>query len=661
MKEGYREIKDITDVLATPCILGFDSETQGLDWTAGQSSVFISYSISDSAGDAYQIFFHEECEAPGDFSIEWYRQSWIQERWDFEPVYIRRSDNFDEKLKQFRYLLEDPDIKLICHHGTYELHWLRRLFLNAQQDPPVVRGYVMDTQVAAQLVNPYKYKQTSLKKLWEGLTGNVGDWKDEHKGSMADVLAWDRDELITYACHDADKTRQLGVILRDELKKDRRLSRYFTRFCQPITSELLFLLEENGVKVDMTVLPEVKQELAEVITKTHDEAIKMIPEWVLDQHDEKVLSRRELVADALYLGFNCPVINVTDKGTRKTDKATRKAIERDSKTSKKALTFIKTYDEWNETQGFYVRYIKAFEEFLRYDRRLHTSYSIASAASGRVSSRDPMLMNIPKRSALAHNVRRLIIPEEGYKLVAFDVSQSELRWLAHISLDDELVRVFTSDEDIHLNTARSLTTDPWDQLSKDEQKANRTKAKAMNFGLIYGMQARSFVRYALDNYGLRITLKQANKWVETFFKTYPGIARYHEAVTSFLRKYGYAVSPFGRKRYFPKIKSTSEYVRGEAIRAAINHPIQSVSSDSFLLAWHTLMELPEAKAIRPIMFIHDEMVLELKDDSTLDELKNTIKYHLEHPPIAAVFGFEPRVPFKVDATEGYNLAAMSEV
>jgi DNA polymerase-1 len=268
-------------------------------------------------------------------------------------------------------------------------------------------------------------------------------------------------------------------------------------------------------------------------------------------------------------------------------------------------------------------------------------------------------MNLPKRSKLSNLVRELIEPEDGYVLLSFDVSQSELRWLAHISQDPEMCRVYQNREDIHTNTARSIVGTEWESLDSGLKKQRRKEAKSLNFGLIYGMQAPTFVKYAKQDYGITLKLDQAKEWIETFFNTYKGIRPYHHAAVRFCREHGYVTTPFGRRRLIPNINSTDFRKRSDAERQAINTPIQGVSSDAFLLAWYYLLKVPEAARLKPILFVHDDLIVEAPDDSVyLKEIIPVIKHHLVNPPIQELFGFTPIVPFEVDGSIGYSLAEM---
>jgi len=277
------------------------------------------------------------------------------------------------------------------------------------------------------------------------------------------------------------------------------------------------------------------------------------------------------------------------------------------------------------------------------------------------NSSSPNMQNNPKRSRSAEIIRRLIIAPKGYVLLAVDASQAELRWIAHTSGDKEMIRVFLSDEDIHTNTAKGLVSKLWDSLDSKEREKARRNAKAGNFGLIYGMMVHGFVNYAKSEYGIDLSIEKAEEWIRSFFRLYPGIRRYHKRAIDFCRRRGYVESQLGRRRRLPEINSTDSYLVSRAEKQAVNHPIQSPSSDVTLLAGSELKRknLIDPAEILMVLFVHDELIFEVVDDSNvIKKYVKIIKYEMEHPPLRKYFGFDFKVPFKADVKVGGNLAEM---
>ena len=278
------------------------------------------------------------------------------------------------------------------------------------------------------------------------------------------------------------------------------------------------------------------------------------------------------------------------------------------------------------------------------------------------NSSKPNMMNTPTRSKSAKKVRKVIIAKSGHVLLAADMEQSELRWCAHVSNDQEMKRVFMRGEDIHTNTAKALVPRPWDQMDADDQKFYRRAAKSVNFGLIFLMSARGFVKYAKLEYDIELTEHEAKKWIEVFFRKYSGILGYHKRTIAFCRAHGYVESELGRRRRLPEIHSRDNFLRAEAERQAVNAPIQGPSSDAVLLSCKELLrkkKLPPPE-IKPVLFIHDELIFEVKKGLELKYAK-IIKPEMEHPPFKRDFGFEFSVPAVASFKIGPNLAEMTEL
>jgi len=280
------------------------------------------------------------------------------------------------------------------------------------------------------------------------------------------------------------------------------------------------------------------------------------------------------------------------------------------------------------------------------------------------NSSDPNMQNNPKRSKEASKIRRLIAAPKGKVLLAADASQSELRWAAHISRDPAMIKIFRDGKvDIHTATAQALYSGNWDRLDDAKKSSLRRSAKAVNFGLLYGMTVGGFIKYAKMEYGLDLSWDEANSWVMIFFSKYFKLKEYHKNIVEFCRRNGYVESPLGRRRRLPEINSENKWLRLEAERQAINHPIQSISSDATLLAMNAIVEKKpfDITECMPILFVHDENVFESPDDGYVEDRARIIKEFMENPPLEELFGVKPLVPLVAEVKVGYNLAEMEEL
>jgi len=636
--------------------VGLDCETQGLDYVSPDSFV-ISYSVSHKANYGYQIFLHEKASlieaefAVGEGNVR---------------VGVKKCDGFETKMNELMELITHPNILIYMQNGNYDQHHLRELFRRSGRKPPDFTKYVMDVQAGAHVLDENLFVQSSLDELARSFLKVNSDWKKDfydkyNKDMMINVP---KDDLTKYATEDADNTLQIGLKIKKQLEKNPDLLRYFTHAVMPVLSKALFALEETGVYVDPKQIKPTRDKINAAVEEFTNEAMSFVPPRVLRDHEEKGLrlTRQDLVRDALYgeHGYDIEPRFFSKSGAPSTSSETRTDLLSQD-IPEDARKFLDAYEDWSEWNTLKTRALKQLVESIRHDGRIHTSFNLVRAVTGRVASSNPNLMNIPNRTSTAKEVRKLISAPKGYVLIEVDESQSELRWMAHMSGDKEMLRVYRNNEDIHLNTAKALTKN-YDRLSKEEQKQARTAAKPANFGLIYGSSANGFARYCRFKFGIDINKFQAEEIMDKWFMTYPGVETYQKQMIEFCVQDGFVSSLLGRRRRLPGIYSKDFRERGDAERQAINHPIQSASSDTVLLA---LVEILKDKRInpeecRPVLFVHDSIILECREDK-VDKYIPIIRWHLENPPLKKLFGIKLRVPMVADAKVGPNLGEMEEV
>jgi DNA polymerase-1 len=526
----------------------------------------------------------------------------------------------------------------------------------------------MDIQAGAHCVNSDLYKQADLDQLRRSFTSREDDWKDEFasKYSKKAMILVPKDALTDYACEDAVVTREAGLEIRRRIRKDPILENYFRRAVMPILTRTLFVMEENGFHVDTTALEETKKSFAKYTEEYHQKAVNLIPLAVRQEHAKKGLrlTRSAFLTAALYTkaGFYIEVPRKTKGGEPSADKTARALIRDDRTTPPRALEFLDEYDEWMMWHGLLTHSLPQLSEFTKSDGRIHGSFSIATAVTGRIASSKPNLMNIPKRSKAAPEVNRLITPQKkGWVLIEADLSQSEIRWLAHLSQDPELLRVYRAGEDIHKNTAQALVKQSWESLSKKEQSEARTKAKPANFGIIYGASARGFMRYCKVEYHTNIDIEESQRTIDRFYGLYPGIKAYHDKNIAQVRHSRILRSPLGRKWFIPAINSEDVYARGEAERFVMNYPIQEASSTTALLAAAEMNHkqvLPRDECFLAL-FVHDSLLFECLE-SKVEHYAGVIKHFMENPPLKR-FGIKFSVPMIADVRCGKNRKDMEPV
>ena len=274
------------------------------------------------------------------------------------------------------------------------------------------------------------------------------------------------------------------------------------------------------------------------------------------------------------------------------------------------------------------------------------------------NSANPNLQNIPKRGPLAKTIRRLFISSPGHVFLAVDASQSELRWLAFLAQDPVMLKIYRTGGDIHAATAEAIRGKARDKMTPEEFKDARQASKAVNFSLIYGGGARLLQRTAKQDYGVIFSDKEAQDFREIFFKKYPAIRPYHRSIIEECREKGYVMSPLGRVRRLPEVHSFNSTVANRAERQALNHAIQSVSSDAVLLSGTAILDKLNLDECFPCLFIHDELIFECLKDKVA-EYAPLIKYHMENPPLEQ-FGVRLNLPLVADMKMGRSLADMED-
>lgn len=679
----YTEVETIQILFKKqPHYIAIDTETQGLDWMR-PNCLMLSYSVSWTSGQAFNIVLFEETDDKPDFTIIGMRKDG-RSKVETE-IKVKKARNFDLKVNELLDLCANPDIKKIMMNGNFDIHFIQELAKRFSNRRFVLKGYVFDIQAAAHCFNENLYNMASLELLQrdfildDALAALRSDdystrfAADFDKFDMIAALTNDRDRFTEYSCKDANVTYCVGKELRKQLntKLNKRILNYYRRFVHP-TLKTLRLMEKNGALIDLKALPAAKDTIATEMSLLESRCLDLAPARTKLKHKDKglQLTRRDFVKDVVFSrdGFGLNPIETTRTGQPKFDKDTRKLLL-ESPIRFSVREFINNYEKWSESHTMFTRYLTGFEKAVCQDERIHTRYSLVAAVTGRVASSNPNLMNVPKRTTHAKVIRRLIRAPEKKLLLAADQAQSELRWIAHIANEKAMIEVFRAGKDIHLETGLALTRGrsrsiPGHRMSKEEIEKARFHAKAVNFGLIYLMSVKGFINYAKLEYGIDLDQDTAEEWVNTFFRKYPRLNDYHEYIIETCEEFEYVESPLGRRRRLPEIRSDDFGVANYAKRQAVNHPVQSASSDCVLLALNEMRQKKVFKKLRfrPILFIHDELVFEVPSDvDRIDEIWACIKEEMENPPLKRLFGFQLRVPLVAEAKLGKNLADMESL
>jgi DNA polymerase-1 len=396
------------------------------------------------------------------------------------------------------------------------------------------------------------------------------------------------DIAADYSAEDADITLRLHQILYPRVCEIDALKRVYETIEMPLVP-VLAQMEQTGVRVDAALLGRISAELATRMAQIQTEVFK-------EAGQEFNLGSPKQLQHILYEKLQLPVLGKTPKGDPSTAEDVLEELAAQHALPRLIL-------EWRGMSKLRSTYTESLPlQINPRTGRIHTSYHQAVAATGRLSSQDPNLQNIPIRTAEGRRIRQAFIAAPGCALLSIDYSQIELRLMAHFSGDEKLVQAFIDGRDIHQATAAEVHGIALDQVSGEQRRA----AKATNFGLIYGMSAFGLARQ------LGIPRGEAQAYIDTFFARYPGVKEFMDSTREFARRSGYVETLFGRRLYLPNINSKNANFRQYAERTAINAPLQGTAADLIKLAMIDLKAFLEQKTpdTRMIMQVHDELIFE---------------------------------------------------
>jgi DNA polymerase-1 len=525
----------------------------------------------------------------------------------------------DGVLGALKPLLEDPELAKVGRRLKFDAHILANhgISLQGQRYDSMLESYVLDS-----VATRHDLESTAAKYLGTAITRY-----DDVAGKGAKQIAFgqvDVQRAANYAGEVAEVTLKLHRALWPQLEAAPRLQNLYETIEQPL-SPVLYRMERTGVLVDRALLRAQSSELAARMAQLQIEA------HAAAGGSFNVDSPKQL-QEILFGKLGLPVVRKTPTGQPSTAEDVLEELAQSYELPK----LILEYRGVSKLKSTYTD--KLPEQINERTGRIHTCYQQTVAATGRLSSSDPNLQNIPIRTSEGRRIRQAFIAAEGYSLVAADYSQIELRIMAHLSSDASLLKAFAEDRDIHQATAAEVLGLPAGEVTADQRRS----AKAVNFGLIYGMSAFGLARQ------LGISRGDAQRYVDLYFQRYPGVKRYMDETRAQARELGYVETVFGRRLYLPEIRSRDAARRQYAERSAINAPMQGTAADIIKRAMIEVDAwLGESQArARIILQVHDELVLEVADDA----VESTVMCLREHMIAAA----ELAVPLKVDVGIGRN-------
>lgn len=565
-----------------------DTETTNLDYRVAE---LVGFSIAFDANEAYYVpLAHDYEGAPEQLSRE-------------------------QVLAQIKPILENEQVKKIGHHLKYDAH----IFAN---HGITIQGWYFDTMLASYVLNAAATRH-GMDDVARVYLSHLTTTFEQIAGKGAKQKTFNQIELEVaahYAAEDAHVTYRLYEVLSSKLKSHPELVNILHNIEMPV-ARVLTGMEEDGIKLDHKFLDQLSVEFSDTMQTLENQATELAGETF------NIASPKQ-VGEVLFDKLGIKGGKKTATGQYSTSENILEKIEHplaEVILEHRGLAKLKnTYTD------------RLVEQSHDATHRVHTSYHQALTATGRLSSTDPNLQNIPIRTPIGRQIRKAFIAPEGRVLLAADYSQIELRLMAHFSQDDALVHAFQQGQDVHRRTAAEVLGIAIEDVTNDQ----RRQAKAVNFGLLYGMSEFGLTRQ------LGFTREESRSYIARYFQRYPGVLDYMERTRQIAREQGFVETILGRRLYTPEILATNKMIKQAAERAAINAPLQGSAADIIKLAMIAVDKILPKDQAKLLLQVHDELVFEA-DVSIADELSKQIADVMQSV-------LEISVPFVVEVGQGLN-------
>ncbi|MFV5426084.1 DNA polymerase I [Acinetobacter towneri] len=574
--------------LQTAQRFAFDTETTSLDYRVAE---IVGFSIAFDAKDAYYVPLAHDYEGA--------------------PQQLNR----DQVLAQIKPILENNAVDKIGHHLKYDAHVLENHGIHLQ-------GWYFDTMLASYVLNSVatRHGMDDVARLY---LSHLTTSYEQIAGKGVKQKTFNQIEIETaahYAAEDAHVTYRLYEVLSAKLQKHPELVNILHNIEMPV-ARVLTSMEENGIQLDLKFLDQLGVDFSQTMQDLENQIVELAGENFNVSSPKQV---GEILFDKLGLKGG----KKTATGQYSTSESVLEKIEHP------ISSLILDYRGLSKLKSTYTDGL--LKQANNDTHRVHTSYHQALTATGRLSSTDPNLQNIPIRTEIGRQIRKAFVAPEGRVLLAADYSQIELRLMAHFSQDDALLDAFNHGQDVHRRTAAEVLGIALEDVTSDQ----RRQAKAVNFGLLYGMSEFGLIRQ------LGFTREESQNYIKQYFQRYPGIYEYMQRTRQVALEQGFVETILGRRLYTPDIAARNMMVRKAAERAAINAPLQGSAADIIKMAMIEVDKmLPQAQA-KMLLQVHDELVFEVDADAT-DELA---------PKLAEVMQsvVEISVPLVVEVGKGNN-------
>lgn len=574
--------------LSTAKRFAIDTETTSLDYRVAE---MVGFSLAFDAHDAYYIPLAHDYEGAPEQLI---RETIIQ---------------------QIKPILEDPNIEKIGHHLKYDAHIFENHGIHLQ-------GWFFDTMLASYVLNSVATRH-GMDDVARVYLSHLTTTFEQVAGKGAKQKTFNQIDIETaghYAAEDAHVTYRLYEVLERKLKEIPELSGILHNIEMPVAS-VLTSMEENGIELDLKFLDQLSVDFANTIQNLENQIIEIAGESF------NVGSPKQ-VGEVLFEKLGLKGGKKTATGQYSTSEAVLEKIDH---------PITQLIIEYRGLTKLRSTYTEALVKQANNDtHRVHTSYHQALTATGRLSSTDPNLQNIPIREEIGRQIRKAFIAPKGRVLLAADYSQIELRLMAHFSQDEALVDAFKNGQDVHRRTASEVLGVALENVTSDQ----RRQAKAVNFGLLYGMSEFGLIRQ------LGFTREESQNYIKQYFHRYPGIYEYMQRTRQVALEQGFVETITGRRLYTPDIDARNMMVRKGAERAAINAPLQGSAAEIIKMAMIEVDKILPKDQAKLLLQVHDELVFEV-DEAVADQVAEQIKDVMQKVVTLSV-------PLEVEVGQGKN-------
>ena len=593
-----------------------------------------------------------------------------------DVVYFESKDEMKHWVKkhkdQLDFILNCQDLVMNGANLKFDLHWLK---VHADVE---CSNFKFDTTLVGSCLDENRSNALDVHtKIYTPILGGYSDIFDKtvDKGRM-DLVK--KDFLLGYAGGDTDATWRIKQVMKKELLKQPRLASFYVNVLHP-AGRAFEKVEQTGVHIDLDRFNELEIEVSGEMSRLVGEARKLLGGrlWAKHHDDTRAdginLTKASLIKDYMFspMGLNLRPKVKTEKTGEPSTAMEHLELFAEHPDAKEFVALLSEYGSASKTLS---TYLTGFRKHLRSDGRFHPSYFLfagnrdagdGGTVTGRLSVKDPAFQTIPKHTDWGKKIRSCYTAPEGFVVGEFDYSQGELRVVACVANEENMIEAYRNGKDLHTLTASELLSMSYDELvgmkktNKDQFDVYRQYGKPCNFGLLYGMSAASLVEYARINYGVHFTLEQATEFREKFlYKAYPMLPVYHQQYKAMAKRYGQVESPLGRIRHLPLINSRFSDIRSGAERQAINSPIQGCLSDMLCWAMAISNETGLVKIAPDFGAIHDATYKYIPEDR-VDEVVERQLEIMENLPFHKV-GWNPQLKFIADAKVGQSMGELSE-